>query len=233
MPPTSPSMFLLLLSLVALLLSRVAAISFSVSGAPTAFQSISALGTKLYYPPSVLTTTTYYTQAGTVNRDIILPFPITFDATTSMNLVTGMSVQVAHNGDIFLNDGGNSFAQIQRPLNSNLGDGRIAVINCNRFYGGSIYYLLTTSSVIVSYEGMTLNTSYSDTISAQAEIFTNGDVELRYSDLTSLHNQTCTMGIGDSLIGDYQAFEYGTCTALGECTTVPTASNWLFCEYFI
>ncbi len=74
-------------------------------------------------------------------------------------------------------------------------------------------------SCVVSFEGVSLRfpQSLSGNIYAQAELFSDGSVELRYGGSSSVIEQTFIGGIQDEMQSVRRSLPFGSCTLKGEC----------------
>lgn len=153
-------------------------------------------------------------------------------------------ISVARNGEIRLWDFSNTIALdnvtcICPTGKTYLSSARIAVLQCgNLASNGSsdsgVFVYFTSSSCIVSYENMLVDSS-SNTINAQVEIFSNGNLEFRYGS-GSIGSSICAIGFEDP---EYLYYSnetttfvpntFGNCNPnTGLCTSFPANAGLLY-----
>ncbi len=209
---------------------------FTTVGPNSAFQPISAIGTKI----------TNFKQAGL--SDVYaqyLPFSIFWTNDFSSIIEDVSLIYIALNGDILLFSTAtilSSSTTFQSlcynpvdPLNDpSVLNAHISVMKFNSPFvttSGGIYVLSKVSSVVVSYENMIVVTESGNitNLYAQAEIFSNGNVELRYGANTTLKGNSFISGIADLPDSFCKPSPFGNCDqATGFCTSFPGNSGVLY-----
>lgn len=187
------------------LIQRATSTTFSITGASTNFQAISSSGTLVVFPTGYYTNSTIYANAAS---QLTSPYNFDFGSGSSLTQSSGSYFSIMNNGEVYF---GTQSTLSKRTLNdATIVLGRIAVFNCPSFVAGNVYYLVKSSSIIFSYEGMKL-TSSSVGLNAQAEVYVDGHVELRYGATVSLSSQQCIAGVADvtATSTTYQAILFG------------------------
>ena len=214
--------FVLFLSL--LLPVAVEGFSYTITGGTSSFSSIATYGT-----PALLN--------GNTEATINIPFNFTLDPANVYTTRYSSSIQpvsallVTFNGDIFLGTSGTVSGPHGLCCGTCADAPRVAVINCNGINSSDVFYLVKSSSIIISYENVKFSPTSSDSLNAQAEIFSNGNVELRYGGNASLYGNVCDIGIADAKVNSCFGIPYGTCNSSGVCTSFPYNNEYLFGTY--
>ena len=205
--------------------------SYTITGASTSFSSIAAIGTAPALTPQG--------NQGYGYATINIPFSFTLDpahnplsAQYTSSTSPTQQLFATNNGEIFLG----SYFTISGSLglccsSCSNNAARVAVINCNGIYSSNIYYFIKSSSVIISYENVKFSPTSTDSLNAQAELFANGNVELRFGGNASLYGNECDVGIGDAYVYSCFGIPYGNCNSSGVCTSFPYDHEYLFGKY--
>lgn len=83
-------------------------------------------------------------------------------------------------------------------------------------FQGTVYYLCTSTSCIISYEGVAY-ASAAGTITVQTELFASGAIEIRYGNGTGLIGSTFAAGVQDTVQGINVPVALPGCGPTGLC----------------
>lgn len=216
---------LLLLVVVVVVPHGATAFTYTIVGASTSYRSLASRGfSPLSFPGSNVVQQT-------------MQFPFSFDPGKSgsdLDYSSGAqptnNVAISFRGEVFLDIGSPANLGQRGGLCACTTSGcitRISVINCPTFVSGNVYISSSTNSFIVSFENMKI-TSGGSNISAQVELYSNGNFELRYGADASLGGNTCAIGAADQPVGTCFGLPFGGCSSDGLCTSFPGNYGWLF-----
>jgi hypothetical protein len=118
-------------------------------------------------------------------------------------LLNVTQIGVASNGSILVDGSTGSLCCTPHPLNT-LTTSRISLAqeDLNPSAAGTIYALDTGTSIIISYEGVEFFAAAGSFANVQAELFANGDIDIRFAAMSTASNNIAT-GLSEYNGGSY------------------------------